>query len=816
MNAVQRSAWWVPAVYLCLSLLFFAPAIARQQVPLPLENAYTFPDPYWQPYKPAQLSSPPNFTLVDLTNYYHPYMLEVVARLQRGEVPLWNPHIYSGMPLLAAQQAAVLYPPNLLFIWLGPLWIWVGSAIVRLWLMGWGMHLLLRRFGVGTMAAFWAGITYQFSGSNIVWLHFVVHNVLAFLPLALYATDRLLAQPRARWWALLTACLASQFLGGHPETSVLFALVWGSFTLVRINWRGPALRSLGLIGLACFAAVGLVLPQLWPTINLIPASGSFARRTSEQYLSLINGGLGTWRNLRHWLFIINPYMYGTPLGNRYLDSRTIYHGMVAYLGVLSVPWIVAGIVGARSRRMGVYWTLVALISLTLTFPLPGFDRLLMLPVLNIGNGIRFILSWSLAASVLAGLGVDWVLRSGRGARWLVGGVGTACVALLYASVYDLATAANGSWVLGGTPGPTILRRIAAFYNRDSLQLLGLLGSALIGWALLAALVFTRRRTAAAGLLLAVTCVELLFHGVPFNGFADPRAIYPPTRVTRALRQTDDAFRIATLDGIMKGNTSMTQGLDNALGEDDLAPFRYQLFAGRSSKIGLDGNTYVVQPPAQRFFDLANVRYLITTKPVREASQLGRRWSLFARDGNIRVYQNESVLPRAFIVPSVRAVTPDQALGAVYDPAFDPRRQAVVEGASGDVTAAGAASFQGATRIVSYEPERVVIDVNVRQSAFLVFSDSYTPDWQATIDGQPTRVYRANAVYRGVALPAGARRVEFTYRPASWRVGRVVAGFTLLGCMVGCWLARRRRLAASQRAYAAPGEQNQIAAAPEQL
>src|SRR4030095_7470496 len=40
--------------------------------------------------------------------------------LRAGMVPLWNPHIFGGMPFLPALQAGVLYPLNWLFALVSP------------------------------------------------------------------------------------------------------------------------------------------------------------------------------------------------------------------------------------------------------------------------------------------------------------------------------------------------------------------------------------------------------------------------------------------------------------------------------------------------------------------------------------------------------------------------------------------------------------------------------------------------------------------------------------------------------------------------
>ena len=38
------------------------------------------------------------------------------GEIARGNLPLWNPHIYSGAPFLAGFQSALLYPLNVLYL----------------------------------------------------------------------------------------------------------------------------------------------------------------------------------------------------------------------------------------------------------------------------------------------------------------------------------------------------------------------------------------------------------------------------------------------------------------------------------------------------------------------------------------------------------------------------------------------------------------------------------------------------------------------------------------------------------------------------
>ena len=48
----------------------------------------------------------------DFYMYYFPMTEMAFEMMRSGAVPLWNPYIFSGMPLLASIEIGVLYPPN--------------------------------------------------------------------------------------------------------------------------------------------------------------------------------------------------------------------------------------------------------------------------------------------------------------------------------------------------------------------------------------------------------------------------------------------------------------------------------------------------------------------------------------------------------------------------------------------------------------------------------------------------------------------------------------------------------------------------------
>ena len=71
-------------------------------------------------------------------------------------------------------------------------------------------------------------------------------------------------------------------------------------------------------------------------------------------------------------------------------------------------------------------------------------------------------------------------------------------------------------------------------------------------------------------------------------------------------------------------------------------------------------------------------------------------------------------------------------------------------------AAAAVELRGAgtARLVRYTNTEVVVEVSSPSGAMLVLNDVWHPWWRATIDGNETEIFRANAIFRAVQVPPG--------------------------------------------------------------
>jgi hypothetical protein len=159
-------------------------------------------------------------------------------------------------------------------------------------------------------------------------------------------------------------------------------------------------------------------------------------------------------------------------------------------------------------------------------------------------------------------------------------------------------------------------------------------------------------------------------------------------------------------------------------------------------------------------------------------------------GKTRVYLNEGYLPRAYLVfEAEAAANADEALALVVANQERLDGWVALETAEGLPVLGG--SGTGTAVVTDYQPNSVSVDVTLDAPGYLVLADTYYPGWQATVDGDPAPVYRANSVVRAVPVPAGAHSVQFTFRPPDFYASAAISLFTLLFCAGGLLYATRK-------------------------
>ncbi|MDR2706131.1 MAG: YfhO family protein, partial [Planctomycetaceae bacterium] len=75
----------------------------------------------------------------------------------------------------------------------------------------------------------------------------------------------------------------------------------------------------------------------------------------------------------------------------------------------------------------------------------------------------------------------------------------------------------------------------------------------------------------------------------------------------------------------------------------------------------------------------------------------------------------------------------------------------------------------------FEPNRLVIDVSLKETETVVIPEQYWSGWRAFLgNGNEIPVKRVEEIFRGVELPAGNHRLTMIYDPPLFKLGAVLS------------------------------------------
>ena len=73
------------------------------------------------------------------------------------------------------------------------------------------------------------------------------------------------------------------------------------------------------------------------------------------------------------------------------------------------------------------------------------------------------------------------------------------------------------------------------------------------------------------------------------------------------------------------------------------------------------------------------------------------------------------------------------------------------------------------------------EVEAARPGMVVLAQTYYPPWHAYVDGQPTRLWKADYAFQALEVPAGRHKVDVVYEDGRFRAGGCISLASLLGC-----------------------------------
>ncbi|MDQ7036511.1 MAG: oligosaccharide flippase family protein [Anaerolineae bacterium] len=433
-----------------LPLAFFFQQTLGGRTLIPTENLFQH-EPYATYRESVNAPDIPHNHLVsDLILENYQWKAFIRQQIAQGEVPLWNPHQFSGIPFLAAGQHSALYPVSIIY-YVMPLWLAYGwFTVLNLWLAGVFMYLFGRGLGIGRVGAMLAGVVYQFSGFVIASVVFqMMIGALPWLPLMLLMAEfiirkrELFARKTAiPWVAIGAAALGMNILAGHVEVTLYSLIITGYYAGIRwfVDWwrnrdHRAALETAAWLLSMVILGIGLAAIQFFPLVEFANSNWRSERSDLETVLSYAHP-------TRDVLQFAMPNFYGNPahhdvfdvfdfMRNNDFGSKTNtewgmknYVEGAVYLGILPLilalyalyPYPTSPETSREEKdkkggEVRIIFASLGLLSLTFMFGMPTYRIIFALPGFNqLNSPFRWIFALTICVALLAAFGLDKLIR----------------------------------------------------------------------------------------------------------------------------------------------------------------------------------------------------------------------------------------------------------------------------------------------------------------------------------------------------------------------------------------------------------------------
>lgn len=688
--------------------------------------------------------------------------------LGQGQLPLWNPYIFSGTPFLADINLGLLSPFNLFYLFFTPLRALTLSIVSAVLFAGVSMYWLGKRMRLSRFASATSAVIFMFSGSLMTHtMNTAILNTIVWLPLLFVSIKCLIETKQIKFSIYSSILLTLSLYGGHVQYFYYIAI----FLFFYVIWQPISNKE--KVKYVCF----IFIPSLFlSAVQLLPflEYSQFSTRP----LSDVNYAHGS-TSLFSYIHLILPNFFGVMKDGTSWGATADINGFVGIIPLLLAIWI---ILRNRSRQV-LFFTVSTIIALLLALgkysPLYLFTFYVLPFFSRFRSPTSVLVIYTFSLSILVGYGVDYLFNKiktknkGRFLPLLIAFISSA--SLLFFSLFARLNLSPQFVSIIKTIN--IIKKTSFFtrfleYSSSRMQIIFNLWTENLMILLFFLTIFflyiflLKKQQCITQLqkfiFLLLIVSELFIYGGNNYIVSKEHDLQTPKEIVQFFQKDTSRYRVLTMIdpgakppfadpsffqteaiksmAFLQANTNVFHGLEIVGGYASIVHKDYANYI--SYKKSEDPTGITLPYPGMKPLDELGVKYIITAGRYERELQENEQYKLMFeyRDKRIKrtfhIYKNVENFPKAYVL-------------------------------------IGENKMAGSTDILSYTPNEIKIQVNSPQKAMLVLADMYYPGWSAKVNKKPVPVAKYK-IFRSVPIEKGKSEIVFSYLPKSFMIGATLS------------------------------------------
>ncbi len=757
-------------VFFALTLIYLFPLL-QGLVLLPLDMLVSNYSPWYSPGEILVKNPYMQDSIVQLFPWKH----LVFQSFQNLMIPFWNPYQLMGMPFMAGMKPMVFYPLNIFYLF-GEINAWHLLLFSQIFLSLLFMYLLARSFKLGVAASVLAGFVFGLNTLMMGVLEFGSDgHALLWLPLIILCAKKYLEEKRGKYLFILGSAIGISIFAGQLQYTGYILLFLSAFIVYYGSSLKSSIATYVILFFAVFLGIGLSAVQLLPGLELFSHS---LRGIADSYSVFVEGLDQPIQTLR----LFAPDFFGNPVTR---DASIGYIESVGYFGIIPLFFSLYAIFFVQKNIFVRFFTITTVVSLLLS--LQGIGQILYflhIPLLSSGEGDRIFSLVYPSCGILSGFGLTEFIAEKNKKRGILS-IG------LFLLLFIL--------IIGGK---IIFDHTSAKAFIHNVQFTVVILAVFFTGGLL--FIFLKKKIAIAGAIFLLFVVLLTYGdlfrlGYHFLTFSNKKFLYPQMGVTKYIKdQSKNTLArnigltepdIATYLGVytietynplyLQRSGELLQVLQRKKPTDLPKKNKYFITNGISEDINL-----------KFALDFLGVSQVVVNKDANPSSvffnspDFQKEFTQIYKDNRYVVYNNAAAFPRfGLYYQDFIAQNDSQTLALIDRRKLDFRKTIILNEDLPTKLQKGT----GSVKLAESNLNSQTFLINSTQAALFYISDTFYPGWQATINKQQTKIYRANYNFRAVLIPKGTSTLSFTYIPDNFFLGIVISCISFVSLFCFLWI-----------------------------